>query len=561
MPETAAKAEPPAPVGVGGRLPRYDRLFAVLLVVITILAYLPVWQAGFIWDDDTLLLDNSAIKTAGGLAQLWARDFPLATTSLWVEWRLWGANPLGYHVANVLLHALSTVLLWRVLRRLSIPGAGLAAAIFAVHPVNAESVAWISERKNTLCMVFYLLSLLLYLRSDREEPERVSRRPLLAYWLSVAMFELALLSKTAVAPLPVVLLVLAWWQQGRLRLKDLWRAAPFFALGAAAGLMSVWFQTHQAIGASMLDVRADSFWARLAGAGWAIWFYLYKALLPLGLSFIYPRWQIDPTHALSYLPTLLVLVTLLIFWCYRRTWGKALLLSFAYFVLMLLPILGFVSIYFMRYSLVADHWQYFAVIGPIAMVSALLTLGVRKVAASPAWLGPVAGGALVLALGLLTWREALTYRSLKTLWTATVARNPTAGIAHNNLGTILLAEGKVDEAIAHFQRAVALQPNAADAYSNLGGALLEKGRVEEAVLQLRKAVQIQPDAANAQINLGNALARQGQFDEAVAHLREALRLHPEHPGPHYNLGNILLVAVGPRTPEIYAKCSITRRST
>jgi len=534
-------------------------LFAGLLVVITVIAYLPVWRAGFIWDDDTLLLQNPGIHSAGGLARLWGSDFPLATTSLWLEWRLWGPNPLGYHLVNVLFHALSAVVLWRVLLRLNLPGAGLAAAIFAVHPVNVESVAWISERKNTLCMLFYLASLLLYLRAGAAVNKGPSaqgvgkpRAPRLLYWCSVGFFGLALLSKTAVAPLPLFLVGLAWWQQGRLTLKDVWRMAPFFVLAAGAGVMSWWFQIHQAIGASMLDVRDDSFWARLAGAGWAIWFYLYKALLPLHLSFVYPRWKIDATQAISYVPGLLVVAVFVVGWWYRRRWGKAVLLGLGYFVAMLLPVLGFVNIYFMRYSLVADHWQYFAVLGPIAVAAMGVTLMLNRLpglagGGKGLWGGGnptlvLVGAALVLVLGALTWRQALAYRDLKSLWTATVASNPSARVAHNNLGTLLLAEGKADEALAHFRQAVALEPNAADVHSNLGAALLKQGQLDEAIVHLRQAVKIQPDSVNAQSNLGNALCQQGHWEEGIRHLQEAVRLQPAVAIAHCNLGNTLLQA-------------------
>lgn len=332
-------ADRPLAVGPASFMDYWSRrvwLCGALLVALVLVAYLPVWRAGFIWDDDTLLLQNPGIQTTSGLARLWRSDFPLATTTLWLEWRLWGPNPLGYHLVNVLLHALSAVTLWRVLRRLNVPGAGLAAAIFAVHPVNAESVAWISERKNTLCMFFYLLCLLLYLRAetgadagtkDREgktgtlsAPSSISH-PLslpvsLYYWLSVGAFVLALLSKTAVAPLPLVLFGLAWWRRERLALSDVWHILPFLVLAAAAGFVSWWFQVHQAIGASMLDVRDESFWSRLAGAGWAIWFYLYKALVPLHLSFVYPRWRIERRRCCRMCRDC---------WCWGRFWSAGII--------------------------------------------------------------------------------------------------------------------------------------------------------------------------------------------------------------------------------------------
>jgi len=521
-------------------------LVALLLVGGTIIAYLPVWHAGLIWDDRSLVIDNPLVHRADGLFKFWFSTqpvdyYPVTSTVLWVEWRLWGANPLGYHVVNVLLHALSAVLLWRMLQRLKLPGAWLAAAIFAVHPVNVESVAWIAECKNALAMVFYLLSLLCYLRfdpapaADAPEDPGVQRR---WYWLSLAAFLFALLSKTVVAPMPLLLLGLAWWRRGRMERRDLWRSLPFFAAAVAVGLISHWFQSHRAIGGDI--VRTDNFWARLAGAGWAVWFYLYKAVLPVGLSTIYPRWQIDGGQWWSYVPVLLVAAVLLTCWRQRESWGKGPLLVLSYFVVMLLPVLGFLDIGFMAMSLVADHWQYFAIIGPISLAAAAITMACRSLRTTLLFPVVVLGGALLLVLGTLTWRQSEIYADPGTFWRAALAANSDSWQAHSNLGSFLFEQGHVDEAMAHFKRAVEIAPGYARAQYNLAGVLNEKGQVDEAIVHFKRAIEILPDYSMAHYQLGEIFRRRGQLSEAIAHFQRAVEIRPDYAEAHNGLGVVFL---------------------
>jgi hypothetical protein len=269
--------------GMAGGLWRGGWGFAGLIVVATFLAYQPVWHAGFIWDDGFLLTNNPLIQQPEWW-RVWVSkgvDYvPAASTMFWFEWHWWGEHPLGYHLVNVLLHALGAVLLWRVLRRLEIPGARLAAAIFALHPVSVESVAWIAERKNTLAMVFYGVALLCYLTFEDSGRRRW-------YWLAAGAFVLGIFSKTAIAPMPVVLLGMAWWRRGKITRQDVWRSILFFALAVAAAGLGIWIQR----GAFGSFSRTADIWTRLAAAGWAVWFYLGKIFLPVNLIPVYPRWR------------------------------------------------------------------------------------------------------------------------------------------------------------------------------------------------------------------------------------------------------------------------------
>jgi protein O-mannosyl-transferase len=524
---------------------------ALLLVLMTLLAYQPAWHAGFIWDDHSHVEENPALSGPGGWKQIWlSRDspqyYPLVFSSFRLERAFWGLNPAGYHLVNLLLHAANALLLWQLFRRLGLPGGWLAAAIFALHPVNVESVAWITERKNTLSMFFFLLSLLLFIRSEGGPTSKTTAescdvigvsppssilypRSSLFYGLSLFAFLLALFSKTAVAPLPVVLLGLAWWRRGRLAMRDVWRSLPFFIAVMVLIPITVLFE-HQA-GSEV--VREDSLWARVAGAGWGFWFYLYKAALPVNLIFVYPRWCVGPSHPASYLPAVLVVGLLLVCWLYRHAWGKACLAGVGFFGLMLLPALGLVNIYFMRYSLVSDHWQYVAMVGPLALAAAGFT---RALGRTLPWGKSVAVGVVLLTLAVLTFRQSAAYLDDETLWRATIKTNPECWMAYNNLGTILVRRHDIDGGIGEFQKALRLRDDYPEAHNNLGIALARKGEISAAIREFQAAIKLAPVFAQAHDNLAHALVQTGNPEEAIAEFQQVLRLKPDFAYPHYNLG-------------------------
>jgi protein O-mannosyl-transferase len=525
---------------------RRDWLLSLLLVIATLLAYLPVWNGTPIWDDDAHLT-KPELRSLQGLGRIWTQPgatqqyYPLVHTLFWVEHQLWGSWPAGYHLLSILLHCASALLLVRILRQLQIPGAWLAAAIFALHPIQAESVAWISELKNTLSGVFYFGSVLAYLKFDRTRDRG-------SYAVALALFIFGLMSKTVIATLPLAILIIFWWKRGKLSCKrDLWPLIPFFLLGTAVGVFTAWVERNL-IGAQGADFNYTII-ERFLIAGRVIWFYLGKLIWPLDLIFVYPRWSVSQTVWWQYLYPAAALLLLIVSIRLSRRW-RAPLAGVLFFIVTLFPVLGFLNVYPFRYSLVADHFQYLASLGIITLVAAgialLLKLGRHRVRP----IGYLWCLALVTSLAILTWRQSAMYTNIETLWQTTIERNPQAWMAHNNLGTVLLQNGQLDEAIVHFRKALEIAPDHADTRANLGSALLQKGDVDEAIAQYDKALEIKPDYAEVHYDLGNALLLKGQLDEAIAHYKKTLEINPQFVQARANLAWAL--ATSPQTPLLSA---------
>jgi protein O-mannosyl-transferase len=509
-----------------------------LLLCVTLAAYLPALQGGILWDDSGHLT-RPDLQPIHGLWRIWfdlgstQQYYPLLYSAFWMEHQLWGDAVLGYHLTNVMLHVTSACLLVIIVRLLRLPGAWLAGFIFALHPVCVEAVAWISEQKSTLSAMFYLASALCYLNFDQ------SRRRL-HYFSALALFILALLSKTVSATLPAALLVVLWWRRGRLdRKRDVIPLLPWLALGAGAGVLTSYVETNF-VGAAGPEF-ALTLAQRCLLAGRVICFYLEKLLWPRNLIFFYPRWTIDPRVWWQYLFPLGILAFLgLGLWLALRG-RRGPLAASLFFAGTLFPALGFFNVYPFLYSYVADHFQYLASLGVIVPAAVGLSVAAARTPAPPDWKA-WAAGAVVVTLALLTWRQSAIYHDARTLYEATLVRNPDCWLAHNNLGTELLNDpGRLNESIDHFEAALRLQPNYPQTYNNLGIALSGiPGRLPEAINDFETAVRIQPDYAQAQNNLGLALARvPGRLPEAIAHFEAALRLKPDYAQAHNNLGSAL----------------------
>ena len=521
-----------------------------IIAAVTFLAYLPTLRNGFVWDDDAFLTDNVLIKAPDGLRRFWLTlepvDYwPMTSTTLWAEWRLWGLHAAGYHATNLLLHLTEAGLLWMILRRLRLPGALLAALLFAVHPVNVESVAWIAQRKNLMAMLFFLLSIYAFLRTEwwqeADDPAGVARGTgWTAYGLSLLAFVLAMLSKGSVALLPVALAGLLWWRRG-FSWRDWLRLGPFFAVAVGLAIVNVWFQAH----GSKEVLRAAGFEERLLGAGAVIWFYLGKALWPLHLIFVYPQWHISAGEVLWWVPLLATAaVTLGLGWrahCWRHTaadygpreiWWRAGFVAWLYFCAMLVPVMGFTDIVFMKYSLVADHYQHLSIIAVVALGAAALA---RWSAGWPRELAWTLGGLLIGTLGLLTALQASTYRSSESLYDTTIARNPDCWMAHNNLAILLVKEERISEAAEHFREALRLKPNDAENENNLGTALSRLHRPAEAIPEYEAALRLKPDYPEVRFDLGLALLNTGRAHEAIPQFEQVLRLRPKSAAGYFAL--------------------------
>jgi tetratricopeptide (TPR) repeat protein len=541
------------------------------LALVCLWVYYPCLHGTWLWDDGLEVAQNPMVRSAGGWWQAWVHPqgmdyFPLKGTFQWAEWHLWGDNPLGYHGASLALHVAGALLLWRLLFVLGVPAAFVGGLLFAVHPLAVESVAWISELKNTLSLPPLLMAAAAAARFDsgRRRRDQV---------LALLWFTAALLCKTSVVMLPLAILLLAWWRRGTIGARDLAASAPFFGAAAALGAVTVWFQTTRAIG---IAGTPQPLLERLAQAGWSISEYARQFAWPSGLSPVYPP---GPSGWVALLPWLGLAAVLGALWALRSGWGRHGLLGAGWYLANLAPVLGLVPMAYSRVSPRADHLVYLPMAGLAGLAAAALGSAQRRIAAraagSPAARLPlaVAAGLALGALALESHSLAARYVDGRALWSFAVERNPGAWLARNNLGREFLQEGRAGAAEEQFRAAVAARPDSPEAHANLGNALEAQGRDAEAraeygaalainpgfagahydlglallrarsmaaaAAQFEEAVRLDPGHAQARNALGLALAGEGRLDEAMARYEEAVRLDPGLPEAHLNLGNAL----------------------
>ena len=530
--ETGSKAR-------AGAIP--DWVYGLLLFLAVIAVYQPIWYAGYIWDDDRHVTVNPYVIGPLGLKEIWTPSaglfFPLVLTTWWAEHAVWGLNPLGYHLVDVGLHAAAGVVLWRVLLALRIPGAWLGAALWALHPLQVESAAWVSETKNTQSGLFYLLAILFFVRWLR-----TSESPAASRWnypLTLLFSALAMASKSTTVVLPAVLALCAWWVDGKWHWRRFIHIAPLVPLCLISIIITVWPQPG--VIAPIADPRWVRSWPeRIAASGDVIWFYLGKLIWPHPLITIYPRWVIDVTQWNSYVRLVAVITVLIIFWLKRDTWSRPWLFASLYFLIVLSPFLGFIDQSFWRFSFVEDHLQYLAGIGPLALAGSGLERLCRLLPREKFWLKACLYSLPLLIFGILTWQRTWAYASEETLWSDTVDKNPNAWIAYNNLGNALLHKGQLNEAAEDFQQALLLYPNFDLGHFSLGNVLVQAGHVDAAMAEYEKALEMNPNLARAHSNLGNIFLKKGRLDDAIEQYSTAARCDPYYPQARNNLGTALL---------------------
>ena len=527
-------------------------LGSVCIAILVLCAYTPAISGQFIWDDDDLVSENLNLRSLEGLKNIWSdpntsvQYYPLTFSVFWVEHQLWGLNPAGFHLVNILIHIFNAILVWFLLRQLSVPGSFLAAIIFAVHPVHVESVAWISELKNVLSGLFYLLAVLAYLKFNPLNSNKTASNAQWFYRLSVFFFICALLSKTVTATLPVLIVLLIWWKKNKMELaQDVLPLVPFVCLGIAAGLFTAWIEKYHgnALGAEWSLSAMD----RILIAGRAFWFYVSKIIWPQNLSFFYPRWQINSNELFGYLFPFTALGIMVVLLMGRKKWGRGVCFASLFFVITLFPALGFFDIETMKYSFVADHYQYLASLGIIALIPGCVDGIFRKFKLENKKLKYIFWGTILSILVFISFQQGQIYRNKIVLFSDVISKNPLSWAAYNYRGFAYLENGQYELAYHDFETTLKIKNDFGPAYTNRGIANMHLGKNKSALDDFQKAISINSEDDTAYYYVGSLHSNQGEYEAAIKNYTQGLEINSMIVNPH----NTLLLYIA--RAKVYAK--------
>ena len=502
-------------------------------------AYFPALSGGFVWDD-LAFTQAAPIQEPAGIWRIWfspsdiegeGHYWPLTYTTFWLEHRLWGFWAPGYHAVNLLLHFANVLLVWHLLRRLdalSVWRAWIVAALFAVHPVHVEAVAWVIGRKDLLATLFYLGAVLAWLRL----PEAGATGRWLWHLLALALFAAGLLCKSIGITLPVALLVHRWWLHGRLTAADCWRVAPFFAVAACFGVADMRYYKE------IIDVDYTLVERALIAAQ-ALWFYVGKLLWPAELMPIYPHWRVDLAAVAAWAYALGALAVAAALWLLRDRIGRGAFAGAVFFALTLSPTLGLVPFGYMQFAFVANRYQYLADIGALTVIVGAVSVAIGGLAKQVRWAAVGVAAGLLIALSVLTWQQAGIYRDSIVFFKRVIAGNPGARDAYFNLGSALFESGQREEGLAAVRTSLALRPESMKAQYGAGLMLYKLGQLEEALAHLQRALDMNANNRVVQYTTGLVLAALGRSDRAEQHYRRVLDIDPQHRAAHLRLGELL----------------------
>lgn len=525
-----------------GRMPR-PRTIALGLALLALLAYLPAGRHGFLlYDDPDYLTENPVVRTGLTWAGFkWAFTsfhasnwHPLTWLSHMLDFELFGADAGAHHRVSALIHALNTVLLFSLARRMTgrVWASAVAALLFAWHPLHVQSVAWASERKDVLSAMFFFLSLRAYLRYARPEPG--DGPPRLSWWWSLIWFTLGLLSKPMVVTLPFVLLLLDYWPLGRAQTLAQWgRLAvakiPFFALSGLSCAITYAAQKSDAV----IALEGFGLAARAQNAVMAYAAYLWKTIWPIDLSVIYPLARPPLGVWLGSLCLLLAISAGA--WAARKS-RPHLLMGWLFYLGTLVPVIGLVQV---GGQSMADRYTYIPLTGIFLALAVEGAAWASRLRLPGRMVGAFAGVLLLACLAITTWQLAF-WRDSETLFARALQVTGPNAIAESNMGAVREAQGRVEEARAHYLRALAINPRLPQAHNNLANLLDASGESTQAAEHYREALGLKPRAFLARLNFGGMLSRMGRHAESEEQLREAARLNPSDPRPWYLLGKSAL---------------------